>query len=402
MESASSSRKRPRENESESQRVKREKAAARQRKKREKDRNQAGMGLMAFAHDEQDQQQQQQQQELHHHHQQHHHQQHLQQHPDQLSLPPSPGSMSVSVSAYQQQQQQVQEPPPLTPDEQARRDRVRAAARIRQRKHRLMVKQRKMRELGLDMGNEIIPGMEEVHYRAAADGQYHQVMPHELQQQQQQGGQGPQGQHMQQQQQIEPPFPQGAVLGGQTFASTLLLSFSCAPLLKQHLLRTLAMSNEELTSLEPIIAEAWDRWDHQVLFFFLSPSQANLIYLRSAASTTQNKQQKVTPKVSPAAPLPSLFLSPWTCPSTPHPSPTLTAPGPPTPTPTTFGHGSRGVWLARSPFGMEMLREGGRLRRRVRLRARRTRLIRTLRRRVLMGVRKRRGFEWLVVWLVML
>lgn len=174
--------------------------------------------------------------------------------------------MSVSVSAYQQQQQQVQEPAPLTPDEQARRDRVRAAARIRQRKHRLMVKQRKMRELGLDMGNEIMPGMEEVHYRAAPDGQYHQVMPHELQQQQQGGqgpqGQGPPGQHMQQQQ-IEPPFPQGAVLGGQTFASTLLLSFSCAPLLKQHLLRTLAMSNEELTSLEPIIAEAWDRWDHQ-------------------------------------------------------------------------------------------------------------------------------------------
>jgi hypothetical protein len=41
------------------------------------------------------------------------------------------------------------------------------------------------------------------------------------------------------------------------------LSFSCAPLLKQHLLRTLGMTNEELASLEPLIAEAWDRWDHQ-------------------------------------------------------------------------------------------------------------------------------------------
>jgi hypothetical protein len=29
----------------------------------------------------------------------------------------------------------------------------------------------------------------------------------------------------------------------------------------------LGMSNEELASLEPIIAEAWDRWDHQVCFF---------------------------------------------------------------------------------------------------------------------------------------
>ncbi|OBZ69143.1 hypothetical protein A0H81_10896 [Grifola frondosa] len=61
----------------------------------------------------------------------------------------------------------------------------------------------------------------------------------------------------------EPPFPQGQPLGGQTFASTLLLSFSCAPLLKQHLLRTLSMTNEELASLEPIIAQAWDHWDQQ-------------------------------------------------------------------------------------------------------------------------------------------
>ncbi|KAJ7773027.1 hypothetical protein B0H16DRAFT_1880538 [Mycena metata] len=60
--------------------------------------------------------------------------------------------------------------------------------------------------------------------------------------------------------QNEPPFPQGAH-GGQTFATTLLLSFSCTPLLKQHLLSSLNMSNEELASLEPIIAEAWDRWD---------------------------------------------------------------------------------------------------------------------------------------------
>jgi hypothetical protein len=34
-------------------------------------------------------------------------------------------------------------------------------------------------------------------------------------------------------------------------------------LLKAHLLRTLGMTNEELASLEPLIAEAWDRWDHQ-------------------------------------------------------------------------------------------------------------------------------------------
>lgn len=130
---------------------------------------------------------------------------------------------------------------------------MRAAARERQRKHRALVKDRKMRELGLDMGNEIT----DVHY--PRDGQY--LMPHELDQQQHH--------ELDQQQheeivQPEPPYPQGQPLGGQTFASTLLLSFSCAPLLKQHLLRNLQMTNEELASLEPVIADAWDQWDHQV------------------------------------------------------------------------------------------------------------------------------------------
>ncbi|KAI0064516.1 hypothetical protein BV25DRAFT_1822878 [Artomyces pyxidatus] len=72
--------------------------------------------------------------------------------------------------------------------------------------------------------------------------------------------------------QPEPPFPQGP-LGGQTFASTLLLSFSCAPLLKQHLLRTLSMTNEELASLEPIIAQAWEQWDHQRRMHYAQQAQ---------------------------------------------------------------------------------------------------------------------------------
>ncbi|KAF9473005.1 hypothetical protein BDN70DRAFT_886314, partial [Pholiota conissans] len=243
-DSPSISRRRPRESETESQKIKREKAAERQRRKRERDRRNAGMGITAFSSGEGNQldahavalQQQQQQQQQ---------QQAAAQQMQQQQQPPT------------QQQQQAQPEyvaQDLTPEEIQRRDRVRAAARERQRKHRLLVKQRRMRDLGLDMGNEIIPGMEEVHYRAAADGQYHPVLPPELQQIP--PPHPPLPQH-------EPPFPQGAALGGQTFASTLLLSFSCAPLLKQHLLRTLNMSNEELASLEPIIAEAWDRWDHQ-------------------------------------------------------------------------------------------------------------------------------------------
>ncbi|TFY74974.1 hypothetical protein EWM64_g9038 [Hericium alpestre] len=130
----------------------------------------------------------------------------------------------------------------------------------RQRKHRALVKQRKLRELGLDMGNDIIPGMEDVQYRVQNDGQYHPVLQPDM-------SQGPMGPHN------EPPFPQGQLVGGQTFASTLLLSFSCAPLLKQHLLRTLSMTNEELASLEPIIAQAWEQWDHQRRMHYAQQAQ---------------------------------------------------------------------------------------------------------------------------------
>jgi hypothetical protein len=140
---------------------------------------------------------------------------------------------------------------------------VRTAARERQRKHRALVKQKKLRELGLDMGNELggVQELEDIQYRlaaaaAAADGSpFGALQQHDL------GGQPPPpipGQP-------DPAFAQGHN-GGQTFASTLLLSFSCAPLLKQHILRTLSMTNEELASLEPIIAQAWDQWDHQVRF----------------------------------------------------------------------------------------------------------------------------------------
>jgi hypothetical protein len=226
--SQGSPRKRSRENESPSQRQKREKAAARQRRKRQRDRSSSGIAIMAFPPPDDIQQQQQQQQ-----------QQHQQQQQQQQHTSPQPSSSEFPGES-------------LTPDEAARRDRVRTAARERQRKHRQLVKQRKMRELGMDMGNEIIPGMEEVHYRVNPDGQYQQVLPHDLQH------------HPHMINHHEPPFPHGQPLGGQTFASTLLLSFSCAPLLKQNLLRSLVMTNEELASLEPVIAEAWDRWDHQV------------------------------------------------------------------------------------------------------------------------------------------
>jgi hypothetical protein len=209
--STPASRKRVRENETPSQRQKREKAAERQRRKRERDR-QAGLSTASVQPTIEQQ--------------------------TSISTAPSP-DIGQDIS----------------PEEAHRRDRVRAAARERQRKHRALVKQRKLRELGLDpMGNELLPGMEDAQYRVNPENQY-PVMPHELQH-----PPPPLPPHGM----PEPPFPQGQIHGGQTFASTLLLSFSCAPLLKQHLLRTLSMTNEELASLEPIIAQAWDHWDQQV------------------------------------------------------------------------------------------------------------------------------------------
>jgi hypothetical protein len=221
--------KRSRENESPSQRHKREKAAERQRRKRERDRNaslQNDLTGIAVAQ-----------------------QQPTQQHPPpvmaaithpQPPLPTTPAQSALPPTTNE-----------LSAAELSRRERVRSAARERQRKHRALVKQKKLRELGLDMGNELgVQGLEDMQYRIATEGAPFGALQHEL-------GQPPiPGQP-------DPSFPPGPP-GGQTFASTLLLSFSCAPLLKQHILRTLSMTNEELASLEPIIAQAWDQWDHQV------------------------------------------------------------------------------------------------------------------------------------------
>lgn len=235
---ASSSRKRERENETPSQRHKREKAAERQRRKRERDRN------------------------------------------NNSNATPGTGSSGVSAPIFPQagehhSRQVSQALPPdndltgqeMSPEERARRDRVRAAARERQRKHRALVKDRKMRELGIDMGNDVM----EVHYRVNGDGQYQEVLAHELQHH-------PHGGLVQ-----EPPFPHGQP-PGHAFATTLLLSCSYTPRLKEDLLRALSMTNEELTSLHPIIAEAWDHWDHQVSCLFYRPIDLGLICLTASSA----------------------------------------------------------------------------------------------------------------------
>lgn len=260
----SSPRKRSRENETISQKVKREKAAERQRRKRERDRataqslapvepqevqdvqafatvaqvqqavvNAAGLGMLYAPPDQQ-------------HLALQHHMAHQLMHAHPIPIPPN-------INEYQPEPSPSPPPssqqPQLTKEEHDRREKVRMAARERQRKHRALVKEKKMRDMGVDpngAGSDVSVSVDDP-LRGYAPPEY---IPHDLQ-------------HAPPL--MEPPFPMVAQgLGGQTFASTLLLSFSCAPLLKAHLLRTLNMTNEELASLEPVIAEAWDRWNSQV------------------------------------------------------------------------------------------------------------------------------------------
>lgn len=210
---SSSRRRGSRENETPSQRQKREKAAERQRRKRERDRHVNNLNA-AMSYPQ----------------------------PTEPPPPPQPQPPQPLPQAFTGQE--------LSPEELARRERVRAAARERQRKHRSLVKQRKMRELGLDMTSEMLPGIEDVQFRVNGQNEY-QVLPHEM------GHPHPMNPQ-------DPSFPHPPLTGGQSFASSLLLSFSCTTMLKQQLLRTLSITNEDLAALEPIIADAFDQWDHQV------------------------------------------------------------------------------------------------------------------------------------------
>ena len=83
-----------------------------------------------------------------------------------------------------------------------------------------------------------VPGREEAHYRATPEGHCHRVIP----------------EFRQLLVSASSPISPWRT-NGRPFASTLLLSLSCAPLLKEHLLRTLNISNEELASIELLITD---------------------------------------------------------------------------------------------------------------------------------------------------
>jgi len=184
--------------------AKRAKARERQRRKRERDK--AGQGVMSF-----------------------------QDHQPQEEDPPPPPPRTATTP----------EDPSLTPEEQAKKDRVRLAARERQRKHRAVVKAKRMAEMGMPIqvdGSVAVPYHEAYALHAAHlhdGGDPNNPLTH---------GDG------------SLPMPHPNQTPGQTFASMMLLALSCAPMIKPHLLRLLNISNEELASFEPIMAATWDAW----------------------------------------------------------------------------------------------------------------------------------------------
>jgi len=140
---------------------------------------------------------------------------------------------------------------PIPPEELSKKERVRLAARERQRKHRAVVKARRMAELGIQMipPNPHVP----LGYRMNENGQMEPV--HDANAIAQDGG---------------------AAYGqtpGQTFARLLMTSAFINPNLKQHICRTLQMSQEELAGFEPIIATAWDHWNHQRMHYHQQAAQ---------------------------------------------------------------------------------------------------------------------------------
>ncbi|GJJ12041.1 hypothetical protein Clacol_006282 [Clathrus columnatus] len=144
----------------------------------------------------------------------------------------------------------------LPPDEAAKRERMRLAARERQRKHRAGVKARRLAELGVTIVNEG-GGIEQtaIGYTVNENeiaGQYEAVL-------------------------VNPNDPNLAALHphpqvpvglpthgspGQLFTSILLFSLSLTPQLKQNLLRYVHATNEEVAAFAPYMATAFDHWDH--------------------------------------------------------------------------------------------------------------------------------------------
>ncbi|KAG8903682.1 hypothetical protein FRB99_002873 [Tulasnella sp. 403] len=206
----------------------------------------------------------------------------------------------------------VPDSPKAPTEEEVKREKIRRAARERQRKHRALMKAKRMSQM--EEIQHIPPvGYAQAHpqhaHHPAGHGPPH---PHLLMAQEQimySEHVAPGATHTQIQAQpplAEPPAvepapnvippnppppplppvppmpmqpPSGPPPGtshGQIFANTLMLALSCAPMLKAHAMRTLHMTDGDLQALEQVIAGAWDQWDHMRRFPAQIPPPPNV------------------------------------------------------------------------------------------------------------------------------
>ncbi|KAG8932110.1 hypothetical protein FRC02_001666 [Tulasnella sp. 418] len=139
-------------------------------------------------------------------------------------------------------------------EEEYKRDKIRRAARDRQRKHRAILKAKRMSQL--EDSNQLP-------FPAAAHLLLAQASPEVVLafENATMGINAPDPMHSHMPPAFPPPPPNATP--GQIFANTVLLALSCAPMLRTHLLRTLHMTNDDLGPVEQVIAAAWDGWDAQ-------------------------------------------------------------------------------------------------------------------------------------------
>lgn len=168
--------------------------------------------------------------------------------------------------------------PILSPaDEAARRERTKIAARDRQRKHRLLMKARKIHELGQDMGNPVPLDEYPPHH-----GTFHL------------GSGGPSQSNRQHTGPINSVYTDdsdGTKSKGQIFAEGLLNEFGCVcsrgEAIKQHIFDVCDLTTDDLSSLTPVIANAWEAWDQRVIFFLNTTIQKLLVINQSESSLAE-------------------------------------------------------------------------------------------------------------------
>ncbi|KAG8947317.1 hypothetical protein FRC04_010893 [Tulasnella sp. 424] len=105
---------------------------------------------------------------------------------------------------------------------------------------------------------------------------------------------------------VQQPPPSGAPAPGgspgETFASYMMLAFSCAPMLKAHVMATMGMSDGDLHAVQQLIASAWDQWNH--MRHLPSHQPANGVPAQGSAEHVPFTEGSATPATAGPAPTP--------------------------------------------------------------------------------------------------